>query len=72
MTNNPLAKLSVLQLKRAVAIREQMQTLQNELDRRWPKRPWAEFRCPAKEESKNDRRGQGQAFRDDDGQVGED
>jgi len=33
MTNNPLAKLSVLQLKRAVAIREQMQTLQNELDR---------------------------------------
>jgi hypothetical protein len=33
MTNNPLANLSVLQLKRAVAIREQMQTLQNELDR---------------------------------------
>jgi hypothetical protein len=33
MTNNPLAKLSVLQLKRAVAIREQIQTLQNELDR---------------------------------------
>jgi hypothetical protein len=33
MTNNPLAKMSVLQLKRAVAIREQMQTLQNELDR---------------------------------------
>jgi hypothetical protein len=33
MTNHPLAKLSVLQLKRAVAIREQMQTLQNELDR---------------------------------------
>jgi hypothetical protein len=32
MTNNPLAKLSVLQLKRAVAIREQMQTLHNELD----------------------------------------
>ena len=33
MTNHPLAKLSVLQLKRAVAIREQMQNLQNELDR---------------------------------------
>jgi hypothetical protein len=33
MTNNPLINLSVLQLKRAVAIREQMQTLQNELDR---------------------------------------
>ena len=33
MTNNPLAKLTVLQLKRAVAIREQIQTLQNELDR---------------------------------------
>ena len=33
MTNNPLAKLSVLQLKRSVAIREQIQTLQNELDR---------------------------------------
>ena len=33
MTNHPLAKLSVLQLKRAVAIREQIQTLQNELDR---------------------------------------
>ena len=33
MTNNPLAKISVLQLKRAVAIREQIQTLQNELDR---------------------------------------
>jgi len=33
MTNNPLAKLSVPQLKRAVAIREQMQTLRNELDR---------------------------------------
>ena len=33
MTNHPLANLSVLQLKRAVAIREQMQTLQNELDR---------------------------------------
>ena len=33
MTNNPLANIPVLQLKRAVAIREQMQTLQNELDR---------------------------------------
>ena len=33
MTNNPLANISVLQLKRAVAIREQIQTLQNELDR---------------------------------------
>jgi hypothetical protein len=33
MINNPLANISVLQLKRAVAIREQMQTLQNELDR---------------------------------------
>lgn len=33
MTNNPLANISVLQLRRAVAIREQMQTLQNELDR---------------------------------------
>ena len=29
---NPLAKMSVLQLKRAVAIREQMQTLERELD----------------------------------------
>jgi hypothetical protein len=29
---NPLAKMSVLQLKRAVAIREQMQTLESELD----------------------------------------
>ena len=33
MTNNPLTNLSVIHLKRAVAIREQMQTLQNELDR---------------------------------------
>jgi hypothetical protein len=33
MTNNPLANISVLQLKRAVAIREQIQILQNELDR---------------------------------------
>ena len=33
MTNNPLANLPVIQLKRAVAIREQMQILQNELDR---------------------------------------
>jgi len=29
---NPLADMSVLQLKRAVAIREQMQTLERELD----------------------------------------
>jgi len=29
---NPLAKMSVLQLNRAVAIREQMQTLESELD----------------------------------------
>jgi hypothetical protein len=33
MTNNPLAKMSVLQLKRAVSIREQMQSLESELDR---------------------------------------
>jgi hypothetical protein len=33
MINNPLAKLSVQHLKRAVAIREQLESLQNELDR---------------------------------------
>jgi hypothetical protein len=33
MINNPLAKLSVQHLKRAVAIREQIESLQNELDR---------------------------------------
>ena len=73
MTNNPLAKISVLQLKRAVAIREQMQTLQNELDRLagGPKCLWEDFRCPAKEKQ-NERGGQGQTLRDDDGQVGED
>ncbi|PYK98436.1 MAG: hypothetical protein DME19_12595 [Verrucomicrobia bacterium] len=33
MTNNPLVKLSVQQLKKAVAIREKIETLQKELDR---------------------------------------
>ncbi len=33
MTNNPLAKLSVQQLKQAVAVREKIDALQKELDR---------------------------------------
>ncbi len=33
MTNNPLGRLSVQQLKRAVSIREQVDRLESELDR---------------------------------------
>ena len=33
MTNNPLVKLSVQQLKQAVAVRERIEALQKELDR---------------------------------------
>ena len=54
MTNNPLAKLSVLQLKREVAIREQMQTLQNELDRLagGQSAPGPSFAAPQKKKGK--------------------
>ena len=70
---NPLAKMSVLQLKRAVATREQMQTLESELDQLAGGRcPPRRNPVPAKTERQNKRRDDGQTLRDDDGQVGED
>jgi hypothetical protein len=70
---NPLAKMSVLQLKRAVAIREQMQTWKaNWINSLMAKAPLGRNLVPAKTERQNERRGEGQTLRDDDGKMGED